>query len=65
MGAVLGMKYFIQIQTGLDPETTPPAQFAISAKDQSVITTILPVGQIVGSFLGGELADRIGVSSGR
>lgn len=58
------MPYFIKMITGLDyPEagdTAAEAAFVISARDQSLMTSILSAGTFFGSIIAGDLADIIG-----
>lgn len=64
MGGVLGMKYFIRQYTGLpypDPNDTAAAKaFHVSARDQSLVTSILSCGTFLGAIIAGDIADFIG-----
>ena len=66
MGGVLGMKYFIRQYTGLpypnSTDRTNPAviAFHLSARDQSLTTSILSAGTFFGAIIAGDIADFIG-----
>ena len=60
MNGVLGMKYFITLHTGLDPNTTPEGQFTLPAWQKSLITSVLSAGTFFGALIAGDLADWIG-----
>ena len=74
MGGVLGMKYFIRQYTGmaypadLYPYSTDKnspyqkylATFKVSARDQSLTTSILSCGTFFGAIVAGDVADFIG-----
>lgn len=61
MSGVLGMNYFIKQYTGLPyPPATPVADFHLTARDQSLTTSILSAGTFFGAVVAGDLADFIG-----
>jgi len=60
MSGVLAMPYFIHQYTGLDKATTPKADFVLSARDQSLTTSILSAGTFFGAIIAGDVADYIG-----
>ena len=64
MGGVLGMKYFIRQYTGLpypDPSDDVAVKaFHVSARDQSLVTSILSCGTFFGAIIAGDIADFIG-----
>ncbi|KAL9128587.1 MAG: hypothetical protein Q9217_002752 [Psora testacea] len=64
MGGVLGMKYFIRQYTGLpypDPNDEAATKaFHVSARDQSLTTSILSCGTFFGAIIAGDVADFIG-----
>lgn len=60
ISGVMGMKYFIQLYTGLDPATTPSEQFTLPANHKSLITSILSAGTFFGALIAGDLADWFG-----
>lgn len=60
MSGVLAMPYFIHQYTGLDQATTPKADFVLSARDQSLTTSILSAGTFFGAIIAGDVADYIG-----
>ena len=64
MGGVLGMKYFIRQYTGLpypDPNNkTDVKNFHLTARDQSLTTSILSAGTFFGAIAAGDIADFIG-----
>ena len=64
MGGVLGMKYFIRQYTGLpypDPnDKLALKDFHVSARDQSLVTSILSCGTFFGAIVAGDIADYIG-----
>jgi MFS transporter, SP family, sugar:H+ symporter len=64
INGVLGMKYFISIQTGLpssllDNEDTA-GQFTLSASRKSLIVSILSAGTFFGAIIAGDIADFTG-----
>ncbi len=64
MGGVLGMHYFIRQYTGLpypDPNDKVASKaFVVSARDQSLVTSILSAGTFFGAIIAGDVADFIG-----
>ncbi|KAL9107690.1 MAG: hypothetical protein Q9187_008391, partial [Circinaria calcarea] len=64
MGGVLGMPYFIRLYTGLpypDPDDAVAKKaFHLSARDQSLTTSILSAGTFFGAIIAGDIADFIG-----
>ena len=64
MSGVLAMPYFITQYTGLpDPaasDTAAVAAFHLSARDQSLTTSILSAGTFFGAIIAGDVADFIG-----
>ncbi|KAI9873486.1 MAG: hypothetical protein M1830_000348, partial [Pleopsidium flavum] len=60
INGVMGMTYFIQLQTGLDPATTPHDQFILPSWKKSLITSILSAGTFFGAIIAGDLADFYG-----
>ncbi|TKA80260.1 hypothetical protein B0A49_01819 [Cryomyces minteri] len=64
MGGVLGMKYFIRQYTGLpypDPnDALAVTNFHLTARDQSLTTSILSAGTFFGAIAAGAIADFIG-----
>lgn len=64
MGGVLGMPYFIRLYTGLpypDPnDDVAKKAFHLSARDQSLTTSILSAGTFFGAIIAGDVADFIG-----
>ena len=64
MSGVLAMKYFIRQYTGLpypNPnDATAVANFHLTARDQSLTTSILSAGTFFGAIIAGDLADFIG-----
>jgi SP family sugar:H+ symporter-like MFS transporter len=60
INGVMGMSFFIQTITGLDPATTPASEFVIPASDKSLITSILSAGTFFGALIAGDLADWFG-----
>ena len=60
LNGVLGMPYFIQLYTGLDPATTAPSMFTLSARDKSLMVSILSAGTFFGSIMAGDCADFFG-----
>jgi len=74
MGGVLGMPYFIRLYTGLaypadvHPFSTGPnspyqkylTDFHLTARDQSLTTSILSCGTFFGAIVAGDVADFIG-----
>ncbi len=60
INGVMGMTYVIQLLTGLDPATTPTADFTLPASQKSLITSILSAGTFFGALIAGDLADFYG-----
>ena len=64
MSGVLAMPYFIRQYTHLpypDPsDTAATKNFVISARDQSLTTSILSAGTFFGAIIAGDIADFIG-----
>jgi len=60
INGVMGMTYVIQLLTGLDPATTPTADFTLTASQKSLITSILSAGTFFGALIAGDLADFYG-----
>lgn len=61
MGGVLGMNYFIRLYTGMPyPPATATANFHLTARDQSLTTSILSAGTFFGAIIAGDIADFIG-----
>ena len=67
MSGVLAMPYFIRQYTGLPiPDKSSPdyaaqkSAFVISARDQSLTTSILSAGTFFGAIIAGDVADFIG-----
>lgn len=60
ISGVQGMTYFIQLYTGLDPATTPAADFTLPSYQKSLITSILSAGTFLGALIAGDLADFFG-----
>ncbi|KAK9244018.1 general substrate transporter [Lipomyces tetrasporus] len=60
INSVMGMKYFITLITGLDPETTPADQFALPSWKKSTITSVLSAGTFFGALMAGDFADYVG-----
>lgn len=64
MGGVLGMKYFIRQYTGMPyPDFNDKAavkNFHLTARDQSLTTSILSAGNFFGAIAAGDIADFIG-----
>jgi MFS family permease len=64
MSGVLAMPYFIRQYTHLpypDPsDTAATKNFVISARDQSLTTSILSAGTFFGAIIAGDVADFIG-----
>ena len=60
MNGVLGMKYFITLHTGLDPNQVTAEQFTLPASQKSLITSVLSAGTFFGALIAGDLADYIG-----
>ncbi len=74
MGGVLGMKYFIRQYTGMaypadlypysadknSPYQVYMATFHLTARDQSLTTSILSAGTFFGAIIAGDVADFIG-----
>jgi len=58
------MPYFIRLYTGLPypdaNDAAAKAAFVISARDQSLVTSILSAGTFFGSIMAGDIADIIG-----
>lgn len=67
INGVLGMKYFIHLYTGKDPNDpayqkggSDPNGFAISASHKSLIVSILSAGTFIGALMAGDIADFTG-----
>jgi sugar porter (SP) family MFS transporter len=64
MGGVLGMKYFIHLYTGLPypaaGDKVAKKAFHLTARDQSLTTSILSCGTFFGAIIAGDIADFIG-----
>lgn len=64
ISGVLGMKYFISLQTGLSPSLLDSkdtaAQFTMSASRKSLIVSILSAGTFFGAIIAGDIADFTG-----
>jgi MFS transporter, SP family, sugar:H+ symporter len=64
ISGVLGMKYFIQMQTGLSPSLLDnedtSSQFTLSASRKSLIVSILSAGTFFGAIIAGDIADFTG-----
>jgi len=64
MSGVLAMPYFIRLYTGIPyPDRNNPdavAAFHLSARDQSLTTSILSAGTFFGAIIAGDVADFIG-----
>ncbi|KAK9465654.1 general substrate transporter [Lipomyces arxii] len=60
ISGVMGMNYFVTLYTGLDPATTPSADFTIPSWKKSLITSILSAGTFFGALIAGDLADYFG-----
>ncbi|MCJ1338022.1 hypothetical protein MMC09_003306 [Bachmanniomyces sp. S44760] len=64
MGGVLAMRYFIRQYTGLpypDPnDKVAVTNFHLTARDQSLTTSILSAGTFFGAIIAGDVADFIG-----
>jgi MFS transporter, SP family, sugar:H+ symporter len=64
INGVLGMKYFISLQTGLSPDLlesdATSAQFTLSASRKSLIVSILSAGTFFGAIIAGDIADFTG-----
>ncbi|MCJ1413819.1 hypothetical protein MMC32_000144 [Xylographa parallela] len=64
MGGVLGMPYFIRQYTGLQypapGDATAKTDFHLTARDQSLTTSILSAGTFFGAIIAGDVADFIG-----
>jgi MFS transporter, SP family, sugar:H+ symporter len=64
INGVLGMKYFISLQTGLSPDLLESddtsAQFTLSASRKSLIVSILSAGTFFGAIIAGDIADFTG-----
>lgn len=64
MGGVLAMPYFIRQYTGMQypaaGDKTAKAAFHLTARDQSLTTSILSCGTFFGALIAGDLADFIG-----
>nr|POF12276.1 putative glucose transporter rco-3 [Quercus suber] len=62
INGVLGMPYFIHRFTGLDYPTTAAqaVNFAIPAREQSLVVSILSAGTFFGALISGDLADFFG-----
>jgi MFS transporter, SP family, sugar:H+ symporter len=64
INGVLGMKYFINLHTGLDPalldNDDTADQFTLSASNKSLIVSILSAGTFFGAIIAGDIADFTG-----
>ncbi|KAK9349599.1 general substrate transporter [Lipomyces doorenjongii] len=60
ISGVMGMQYFVALLTGLDPDTTPIAQFTLPSWKKSAITSILSAGTFFGALMAGDFADYVG-----
>ena len=62
INGVLGMKYFINLHTGLDYELleTDKDAFTLSASTKSLIVSILSLGTFLGAIIAGDVADFTG-----
>ena len=64
MSGVLAMPYFIRLYTGTpypDPSNKDAvAAFHLTARDQSLTTSILSAGTFFGAIIAGDIADFIG-----
>ncbi|KAK3065021.1 hypothetical protein LTS18_013431 [Coniosporium uncinatum] len=61
INSVFGMPFFIHTFTGKPyPPATPEADFALSAPNTSLITSILSAGTFFGAIVAGDVADFIG-----
>ncbi len=60
INGVMGMPYFIEQHTGLDPATTSAADFVLPSWKKSLITSILSAGTFFGAIIAGDLADFFG-----
>jgi sugar porter (SP) family MFS transporter len=60
VNGVMAMSYFIQTFEGVDPATTPAAQFVIPSWKKSLIISILSAGTFFGALMAGDLADWFG-----
>ena len=64
MSGVLAMPYFITQYTGLEQpnpnNATAVAAFHLTARDQSLTTSILSAGTFFGAIIAGDVADFIG-----
>ena len=68
INGVLGMKYFVHLFTGLDPDapefqkgaTPGPDGFAVPAWKKSLIVSILSAGTFFGALMAGDIADFVG-----
>jgi MFS family permease len=64
MSGVLAMPYFIRLYTGIpypDPTNLDAvAAFHLTARDQSLTTSILSAGTFFGAIIAGDVADFIG-----
>ena len=64
MSGVLGMPYFVRLYTGIpypDPnDAAAKAAFHLTARDQSLTTSILSAGTFFGAIIAGDVADFIG-----
>jgi len=67
INGVLGMKYFITLYTGLDPNDprfqkngSEPKGFALPSSHKSLIVSILSAGTFFGALMAGDIADFTG-----
>jgi MFS transporter, SP family, sugar:H+ symporter len=64
INGVLGMKYFINLHTGLSPtlldNDDTKDQFTLSASNKSLIVSILSAGTFFGAIIAGDIADFTG-----
>ena len=64
INGVLGMKYFINLHTGLNPNLldndATKDSFTISASTKSLIVSILSLGTFLGAIIAGDVADFVG-----
>lgn len=64
INGVMGMRYFINLQTGLDPalldNEDTASQYTLSASRKSLIVSILSAGTFFGAIIAGDIADFTG-----
>lgn len=64
INGVLGMKYFINLHTGLSPDLlnddATKDSFTLSASNKSLIVSILSLGTFLGAIIAGDVADFTG-----